>query len=153
MIAAAINSDENGIKRQWLLDALENGCVTAHPSTVLRFVGLLCDSCCIYMPLLIVNSRNVLSDLPVTLPSFLSSSIWDDFRDIVADKLWLLTTHIYTWAEQLAYGNDLTGHAHIHRSEAEMATFLANILRSTCIAAEDYLTVDKQLKLANLESL
>ena len=120
---------------------------------VLRFVGLLCDSCCIYMPLLIVNSRNVLSDLPVTLPSFLSSSIWDDFRDIVADKLWLLTTHIYTWAEQLAYGNDLTGHAHIHRSEAEMATFLANILRSTCIAVEDYLTVDKQLKLANLESL
>ena len=120
---------------------------------VLRFVGLLCDSCCIYMPLLIVNSRNVLSDLPVTLPSFLSSSIWDDFRDIVADKLWLLTTHIYTWAEQLAYGNDLTGHAHIDRSEAEMATFLANILRSTCIAVEDYLTVDKQLKLANLESL
>jgi len=153
MIAAAINSDENGIKRQWLLDALEIGCVTAHPSTVLRFVGLLCDSCCIYMPLLIVNSRNVLSDLPVTLPSFLSSSIWDDFRDIVADKLWLLTIHIYTWAEQLAYGNDLTGHAHIHRSEAEMATFLANILRSTCIAVEDYLTVDKQLKLANLESL
>ncbi|KAG2586760.1 hypothetical protein PVAP13_5NG075481 [Panicum virgatum] len=133
-IAAAINSDENGIKRQWLLDALEIGCVTAHPSTVLRFVGLLCDSCCIYMPLLIVNSRNVLSDLPVTLPSFLSSSIWDDFRDIVADKLWLLTTHIYTWAEQLAYGNDLTGHAHIHR-------------------IEDYLTVDKQLKLANLELL
>ena len=33
-IAAAINSDENGIKRQWLLDALEIGCVTAHPSTV-----------------------------------------------------------------------------------------------------------------------
>ena len=33
-IAAAINSDENSIKRQWLLDALEIGCVTAHPSTV-----------------------------------------------------------------------------------------------------------------------
>ncbi|RCV24849.1 hypothetical protein SETIT_5G119500v2 [Setaria italica] len=152
-IAAAINSVENSIKRQWLLDALEIGCVTAHPSTVLRFVGLLCDSCCIYMPLLVVNSRNVLSDLPVTLPSFLSSSIWDDFRDIVADKLWLLTSHIYTWAEQLAHGNDLTGHDHIHRSETEMATFLANILRSTCIAVEDYLTVDRKLKLANLESL
>lgn len=105
------------------------------------------------MPLLIVNSRNVLSDLPVTLPSFLSSSIWDDFRDSVADKLWLLTTHIYTWAEQLLHGNELTGHDHIHGSENEMASFLANILRSTCVAVEDYLTVDKRLKLANLEAL
>ncbi|KAF8704854.1 hypothetical protein HU200_031092 [Digitaria exilis] len=152
-IAAAINSAENSIRRQWLLDALEIGCVTAHPSTVLRFVGLLCHSCCIYMPLLIVNSRNVLSDLPVTLPSFLSSNIWDDFRDSVADKLWLLTTHIYTWAEQLLHGNELTGHDHIHGSENEMASFLANILRSTCVAVEDYLTVDKRLKLANLEAL
>ncbi|RLM92306.1 protein RST1 [Panicum miliaceum] len=125
-IAAAINSVENSIKRQWLLDALEIGCVTAHPSTVLHFVGLLCDSCCIYMPLLVVNSRNVLSDLPVTLPSFLSSSIWDDFRDIVADKLWLLTT------STLGQNNWLM----------EMTSL-----------AEDYLTVDKQLKLANLESL
>uniref|UniRef100_A0A0A9DER8 Uncharacterized protein n=1 Tax=Arundo donax TaxID=35708 RepID=A0A0A9DER8_ARUDO len=152
-IAAAIKSAENGIKRQWLLDALDVGCVTAHPSTVLRFVGLLCGSCCIYMPLLVVNSTNVLSDLSVTLPSFLSSSIWDNLRDSVADRLWLLTTHIYTWAEQLSHGDDLTGHGPIHRSEAHMATFLANILRSTCIAVEDYLTVDKQLKLANLEAL
>lgn len=34
-IAAAIHSAENCIKRQWLLDALEIGCVTAHPSTVI----------------------------------------------------------------------------------------------------------------------
>ncbi|XP_062193776.1 protein RST1 isoform X2 [Phragmites australis] len=152
-IAAAIYSAENSIKRQWLLDALDIGCVTAHPSTVLRFVGLLCGSCCIYMPLLVVNSTNVLSDLPVTLPSFLSSSIWDDLGNSVADRLWLLTTRIYTWAEQLAHGDDLTGNDHIHRSEAEIATFLASILRSTCIAVKDYLTVDKQLKLANLEAL
>ncbi|KAJ1282422.1 hypothetical protein BS78_03G050600 [Paspalum vaginatum] len=152
-IAAAIDSAENSIKRQWLLDALDIGCVTAQPSTVLRFVGLLCGSCCIYMPLLVVNSGNVLSDLPVTLPSFLSSSIWDDFRNSVADRLWLLTTQIYTWAEELVHGDGLPGHGHIHKSEAEMATFLANILRSTCIAVEDYLSVDKRLKLANLEAL
>lgn len=105
------------------------------------------------MPLLVVNSTNVLSDLPVTLPSFLSSSIWDDFRNSVAEKLWLLTTRIYNWAEQLAHRNFLTEHVHIHGSGADMANFLANVLRSTCIAIEDHLTVDKQLKLANLEAL
>jgi len=92
---------------------------------VLRFVGLLCGSCCIYMPLLVVNSINVLSDLPVTLPSFLSTSVSDDFRNSVADRLWLLTTNIYTWAEELAHGHSQPGHDHIHRSEAEIATFLA----------------------------
>ncbi|GJN37363.1 hypothetical protein PR202_gb26305 [Eleusine coracana subsp. coracana] len=152
-VVAAIYSTENSIKRQWLLDALDIGCVADHPLTALRFIGLLCSSCCIYMPLLIVNSTNVLSDLPVTLPSFLSSSIWDDNRNSVAEKLWLLTTRIYTWAEQLAQRNVLTEHDHIHGSEAEMANFLADVLRSTCIAIEDYLTVDKQLKLANLEAL
>ncbi|CAM0879759.1 unnamed protein product [Alopecurus aequalis] len=152
-VAAAVYSADNGIKKQWLLDALDIGCVTAHPSTALRFVGLLCGSCCIYMPLLIVNPINVLSDLPVTLPSFLSSSIWDDHRNSVADKFWLLTTRIYTWAEQLTRGEGLSCNDHIHESEADNATFLANMLRSTCIAVEDHLAVDKQLKLANLEAL
>jgi hypothetical protein len=119
----------------------------------LRFVGLLCGSCCIYMPLLIVNPTNVLSDFPVTLPSFLSSSIWDDLRNSVAEKLWLLTTRIYTWAEQLTRGEGLSCYDHIHESEADNATFLANMLRSTCIAVEDHLAADKQLKLANLEAL
>lgn len=188
-VAAAVYSADNGIKKQWLLDALDIGCVTAHPSTVnvqlqcvltvhdrkhehelltvthclmylfvlifqaLRFVGLLCGSCCVYMPLLIVNPTSVLSDLPVTLPSFLSSSIWDDLRNSAAEKLWLLTTRIYTWAEQLTRGEGLPCHDHIHGSEAENATFLANMLLSTCIAVEDHLAVDKQLKLANLEAL
>lgn len=120
---------------------------------VLHFVGLLCGSCCIYMPLLIVNPTNVLSDLPVTLPSFLSSSIWDDLRNSVADKLWLLTARIYTWAEQLTHSVGLARHDHIHGSEAEMAIFLANILHCTCIAVEDHLAVEKKLKLANLEAL
>jgi hypothetical protein len=105
------------------------------------------------MPLLSVNWINVLSDLPVTLPSFLSSSIWVDFGNSVAEKLWLLTTRIYTWAEQLAHGNLFTEHYHIHGSEADVAGFLANVLLSTCIAVQDYLSVDKQLKLANLEAL
>jgi hypothetical protein len=34
-----------------------------------------------------------------------------------------------------------------------MAGFLVNVLLSTCIAVQDYLSVDKQLKLANLEAL
>ncbi|KAL5228602.1 hypothetical protein ABZP36_016867 [Zizania latifolia] len=119
----------------------------------LCFVGLLCGSCCIYMPLLIVNPTNVLSDLPVTLPSFLSSSIWDDLRNSVADKLWLLTTCFYAWAEQQTHGVDLTSHDHIHGSEAEKAIFLANMLRSTCIAVEDHLAVEKKLKLAYLEGI
>ncbi|XP_051222968.1 protein RST1 isoform X1 [Lolium perenne] len=152
-VATAVYSADNGIKKQWLLDALDTGCVTAHPSTALRFVGLLCGSCCIYMPLLIVNPTNVLSDFPVTLPSFLSSSIWDDLRNSAADKLWLLTTRIYTWAEQLTRGEGLSCYDHIHESEADNATFLANMLRSTCIAVEDHLAADKQLKLANLEAL
>uniref|UniRef100_A0A0D3EK24 DUF3730 domain-containing protein n=1 Tax=Oryza barthii TaxID=65489 RepID=A0A0D3EK24_9ORYZ len=152
-VAGALYYADSRMKKQWLLDALDIGCVTAHPSTVLHFVGLLCGSCCIYMPLLIVNPTNVLSDLPVTLPSFLSSSIWDDLRNSVADKLWLLTARIYTWAEQLTHSVGLARHDHIHGSEAEMAIFLANILRCTCIAVEDHLAVEKKLKLANLEAL
>uniref|UniRef100_A0A0E0BXQ2 DUF3730 domain-containing protein n=1 Tax=Oryza meridionalis TaxID=40149 RepID=A0A0E0BXQ2_9ORYZ len=152
-VAGALYYADSRMKKQWLLDALDIGCVTAHPSTVLHFVGLLCGSCCIYMPLLIVNPINVLSDLPVTLPSFLSSSIWDDLRNSVADKLWLLTVRIYTWAEQLTHSVGLARHDHIHGSEAEMAIFLANILRCTCVAVEDHLAVEKKLKLANLEAL
>uniref|UniRef100_J3KWR7 DUF3730 domain-containing protein n=2 Tax=Oryza brachyantha TaxID=4533 RepID=J3KWR7_ORYBR len=152
-VAVSVHYADSHIKRQWLLDALDIGCVTVYPSTVLSFVGLLCGSCCIYMPLLIVNPTNVLSDLPVTLPSFLSSSIWDDLRNSVADKLWLLTTRIYVWAEQLTHGLGLAGHDHIHGSEAAKAVFLANILRYTCIAVEDHLAVEKKLKLGNLEAL
>uniref|UniRef100_A0A0E0JEK9 DUF3730 domain-containing protein n=1 Tax=Oryza punctata TaxID=4537 RepID=A0A0E0JEK9_ORYPU len=125
-VAGALYYADSRMKKQWLLDALDIGCVTSHPSTVLHFVGLLCGSCCIYMPLLIVNPTNVLSDLPVTLPSFLSSSIWDDLRNSVADKLWLLTTRIYTCAEQLTHSVGLACHDHIHGSEAEKAIFLAN---------------------------
>jgi hypothetical protein len=33
-VATAVYSADNGIKKQWLLDALDTGCVTAHPSTV-----------------------------------------------------------------------------------------------------------------------
>uniref|UniRef100_A0A0D9UX89 DUF3730 domain-containing protein n=1 Tax=Leersia perrieri TaxID=77586 RepID=A0A0D9UX89_9ORYZ len=149
-VATAVYSADSRMKKQWLLDALDIGCVTAHPSTVLHFVGLLCGSCCIYMPLLIVNPTNVLSDLPVTLPSFLSSSICDDHRNSVADKLWLLTTRIYAWAEQSTQD---ACHDLIHESEADKANFLANILRCTCIAVEDHLAVEKKLKLANLEAL
>ncbi|CAA6661192.1 unnamed protein product [Spirodela intermedia] len=73
-VVGALYGADSSIKGQWLLDAIEISCISRHPTTALQFVGILSGRCCDYMPLLILSPEAVLSDLPVTLPSLLSSS-------------------------------------------------------------------------------
>ncbi|XP_072999773.1 protein RST1 isoform X2 [Typha latifolia] len=148
-VAAAVSTAEGSIKRQWLLDALEISCVAEYPSTALRFVGLLSGGCCIYMPLLVIDPTTVLSHLPVTLPSLLSDSMWSTVMNSLADKLWLSTNRICTWAKNLKYGDGFVSQDHIHGSEADMSLLLARIMHQACISLKDFLSFEKQLRLAN----
>ncbi|KAH0467444.1 hypothetical protein IEQ34_004682 [Dendrobium chrysotoxum] len=109
------------IKRQWLLDALDVSCVTENPSTAISFVGLLSGSCSKYMPLLIVKPEIVLSDLPITLPSLLSSSSWSAIAESCVDKLWQSTERICTWAVMLSGGaiDDLPNSNRINESNVD----------------------------------
>lgn len=118
----------------------------------LRFVGLLSGCCCKYMPLLLVDPETVLSDLPVTLPSLLSETRWSAVAESAANNLWATTERICSWALQVA-GNedDLHSQGSISSDEAPNSAFLARILFQTCISLKDYLPVQKQLRLANLE--
>ncbi|XP_038982948.1 protein RST1 isoform X2 [Phoenix dactylifera] len=152
-VVAAISSAEVGIKRRWLFDALEICCITEYPATALQFIGLLAGSCCMYMPLLIINPTSVLSDLPVTLPSLLSDSSWGAISGPLVDKLWSSTERICTWAAQLANGNGFPRQDGINEAEASMRIFLARVMCRTCISLKDYLPFHKQVRLANLELL
>ncbi|XP_010936627.1 protein RST1 isoform X1 [Elaeis guineensis] len=152
-VVAAISSAEVGIKRQWLCDALEICCITEYPATALQFIGLLAGSCCMYMPLLIINPISVLNDLPVTLPSLLSDSSWGAISGPLVDNLWSSTERICTWAARLANGNGFPRQDGIDENEASMLAFLSHVMYRTCISLKDYLPFDKQVRLANLELL
>lgn len=146
-ISTTVQHAEGNAKRQWLIEALEISCVTRFPSTALQFVGLLCGSCCIYRPLLIVDKFTVLSDLPVTLTSLLSDSTWMVVADSVVSYLWASTERIYEWNKQLKGGCDTQP---IDTSENDIACFLLLVMYQACVSLKDHLPSEKQLQLANM---
>ncbi|XP_020268990.1 protein RST1 isoform X2 [Asparagus officinalis] len=150
-VAAAVSTAEGNTKVHWLLNALEISCMAEYPSTALRFVGLLSGICCKYMPLLIVDQDTVLSDLPTTLPCLLAETSWRRVAEPAADKLWISTERICVWAAHLAGNEDsLTSKGGIRDDEALKST-LARSVYETCVALRDYLPVQKQLRLVNLQ--
>lgn len=148
-LVSTLSIAETGIKRQWLLDALDVSCVTENPSTAISFIGLLSGSCCKYMPLLIVEPEIVLRDLPITLPSLLSSSGWNAIAESSADKLWLSTERLC----KLSRGaiDDLHNSNRIDESDVDASFSLARLMHQTCLSLKDYLPLDRRLRLANLE--
>ncbi|XP_020572456.1 protein RST1 isoform X2 [Phalaenopsis equestris] len=153
-LVAALFIAEASIKRQWLLDALDVSCVTANPLTAISFIGLLSGSCCKYMPLLIVEPEIVLNDLPMTLPSLLSSSGWSVIAESSVHKLWLSTERICTWAAAtLSRGaiDNFPDSNYIDVSDVDTFVSLARLMHRTCLSLKDYLPLDQQLRLANIE--
>ncbi|CAN4082408.1 unnamed protein product [Withania somnifera] len=145
-VSITVQHAEGNAKRQWLAEALEISCVTRFPSTALQFVGLLCGSCCIYRPVLIVDKFTVLSDLPVTLTSLLSDSTWMAVADSVVSCLWASTERIYEWSKQLKSGDTQS----IDTSENDIANFLLLVMHQACASLKDHLPPEKQLQLANM---
>ncbi|XP_010316299.1 protein RST1 isoform X3 [Solanum lycopersicum] len=146
-VSITVQHAEGNAKRQWLIEALEISCITRFPSTALQFVGLLCGSCCIYRPVLIVDKFTVLSDLPVTLTSLLSDSSWMVVADSVVSYLWASTERIYEWNKQLKGGFDTQS---IDKSENDIACFLLLVMYQACVSLKDHLPSEKQLQLANM---
>ncbi|PHT57117.1 hypothetical protein CQW23_05603 [Capsicum baccatum] len=145
-VSITVQHAEGNAKRQWLIEALEISCVTRFPSTALQFVGLLCGSCCIYSPVLIVDKVTVLSDLPVTLTSLLSDSTWMVVADSVVSYLWASTERIYEWNKQLKGGCATES---IDTSENDIASFLLLVMHQACVSLKYHLPPEKQLQLAN----
>ncbi|KAG0491514.1 hypothetical protein HPP92_004912 [Vanilla planifolia] len=152
-IVATLSVAEVSTRRRWLLDAFEICCIAEFPSTAMRFIGLLSGSCCKYMPLLILDPDSVLLDLPLTLPSLLSSGSWSSIAESCVGKLWLCTERICAWAttSSTATKGSLQESNHIHESEATASSNLARVMHRTCVTLKDYLPLDKRLGLANIE--
>lgn len=116
---------------------------------VLRFVGLLCGFNCAYMPLLIVDPRSVLADLPITLPSLLSDPNWSSVRSSVAENLWSSMNRVRTWVEHSFDGHGLVDDVVIKETDSEMGFLLARAMHETCVVLREHLPFNKQLKVAN----
>ncbi|KAK9090349.1 hypothetical protein Sjap_023526 [Stephania japonica] len=149
-VVAALRHAENSLKIQWLADAMEISCISKYPCTVMQFVGLLCGSCCDYMPLLKLDQLSVLRDLPVSLPSLLSNSRWTCIAESVALNLWQATERLYNWIGCTATGADASTSQSIDISEASMASLLLRAMHQTCFHLKEYLPLKKQLKLASI---
>ncbi|XP_024029477.1 protein RST1 isoform X2 [Morus notabilis] len=149
-VVAALQNVEGGVRRQWLIDAVEISCVATYPSTALQFLGLLAGSRSKYMPLLILDRHTVLSDLPVTLSSLLAEPGWRDIAESVASNLLASTERIYNWEKHITRDEDTTEMQPIDESENEMAGFVLRVVHRTCLSLKDYLPLEKQLKLASM---
>lgn len=102
------------------------------------------------MPLLIVDRVTVLNDLPVTLPSLLSDSSWNSIAESLVQNLWASTERIYAWAMQLANNDSSLGPESIDSSESCRSVLLARVMLNTCVSLKDYLSFEKQSRLANM---
>nr|XP_043615297.1 protein RST1 [Erigeron canadensis] len=147
-VVMALQHVEGSIKRPWLVDAAEISCVTSYPTTAIQFIGLLCGSMSKYMPLLTVNPRTVLSDLPVTLTSLLlDNSPWGIVAESVASIMWTSTKRIYSWVSNEA---DFSTQQSIDEPDRERGVFLLKVMHQTCVALQDHLSPEQQLMLANM---
>ncbi|KAK8631468.1 hypothetical protein V6N13_028254 [Hibiscus sabdariffa] len=152
-VVATLQHAEGSVKRQWLIDAVEISCVSSYPSTALEFIGLLSGSCCKYMPLLIADRSYVLNDLPVTLTSLLSDPNWEAIAESFTSYLLTSTERIYRWATKLSSAGDddaLPSSQGIDESENGMAKILLPVMHHACVCLKHYLTLDNQLRLANM---
>lgn len=143
-VVMALQHAEGSVKRQWLIDVAETSCVTSYPSTAMQFMGLLCGCISRFMPLLIVNPRTVLSDLPVTLTCLLlDDTNWAIVAEPVVSLMWTSTKRIYDWVTN-------ANHVSLHESETDMGEFLLKVMHHTCVALKEHLSPEQRLLLANM---
>ncbi|CAI0456219.1 unnamed protein product [Linum tenue] len=146
-VVAALQRADGSVKRQWLVDAVEISCVSTHPSTALRFIGLLSGICCKYMPFLTIDTFTVLSDLPVTLAALLKEPNWEVVAESIASNLFVSLERVHSWVTSRY---SLLSTQPIDESEKEIAPFLLRTMHCTCVCLKDFLPLENQLRLANL---
>ncbi|CAA7046600.1 unnamed protein product [Microthlaspi erraticum] len=146
-IVAALYHAEGGIKRQWLIDAVEISCVSSYPSNAIIFVGLLSSICCEYMPFLTLDRSTVLSDMSVTVTSLLSDPNWEVVAEPFISFLWISLERVYRFATDTD-ANARPSSQPIEQSERVCAPMLVKVMHHICVAFRDHLPLEKQLRLA-----
>ncbi|KAL9292968.1 Protein RST1 [Arabidopsis thaliana] len=149
-IVAALHHAEGGIKRQWLIDAVEISCVSSHPSTAIIFVGLLSSICCEYMPFLNLDRSTVLSDMSVTVTSLLSDPSYEVVTEPFISFLWTSLERVYSFATE-SDANARLSSQQIAQSERDKAPMLVKVMHYICVAFRDHLPLEKQLRLASMD--
>ncbi|XP_022989080.1 protein RST1 isoform X1 [Cucurbita maxima] len=142
-VVAALQLAEGNVKRQWLVDTVEISCVSVHPSTALHFLGLLSGSFSKYMPLLILEPHAVLKDLPVTLNSLISTSGWGYIAEPIA-------SHLLASTERILNTNSIHSSQPIDESETDTAISLLHVMHNTCVSLKEFLPLEEQLRVANM---
>lgn len=102
------------------------------------------------MPILYADKASVLSDLPTTLPSLLSSTGWGIVAESVASCLLRATERVHDWARNVKHCHYLPDSQPIDLTEEDGAIFLLRLMHETCVLVKEYLPLDKQLRLANM---
>ncbi|XP_010514478.1 PREDICTED: protein RST1-like isoform X3 [Camelina sativa] len=149
-IVAALHHAEGGIKRQWLVDAVEISCVSSYPSTAILFVGLLSSICCEYMPFLTLDRFTVLSDMSFTINSLLSDPIYEVVAEPFISFLWTSLERIYNFATDTDANAGLSSQQ-IEGSERGKAPMIMKVMHYICVAFRDHLPLEKQLRLASMD--
>ncbi|KAF8037585.1 hypothetical protein BT93_B0463 [Corymbia citriodora subsp. variegata] len=149
-VVATLQHAEGSIKRQWLVDAVEISCVSNFPSTPMQFIGLLSGSCCKYMPFLILDRVSVLSDLPVTLSTLLANPSWTVIAEHFTETLLASIERIYHCVTQPSCGENTLTLQGIDESENSLAPSLLQVMHDACTSLRNYLSLEKQIALANM---
>ncbi|KAL0658136.1 hypothetical protein Bca4012_078721 [Brassica carinata] len=146
-IVAALHHAEGGIKRQWLIDAVEISCVSSYPSNAIFFVGLLSSICCKYMPFLTLDRSTVLRDMSVTVSSLLSDPNWEVVAEPFISFLWTSLERVYSFATD-SDANAKLSSQQIEQIERDHAPMLVKVMHHICVVFRDHLPLEKQLRLA-----
>lgn len=116
----------------------------------LQFLGLLSGSFCKYMPLLILDPHAVLNDLPVTLNSLLAISSWGFIAEPITSRLFASTERIYQSVTRIPNVDNIHSSQPIDDSEIDTAISLLHAMHNTCVSLKDFLPLEEQLRLANM---
>lgn len=117
----------------------------------LQFVSLLSGSCCKYMPLLMLDQVTILADLPLSLNSLLSEPGWEFLAESITSSLWMLAERVHNWAMHLKHGESSSNIQPIDGSENAIVDLLVSVTQHLCVYLKNYLSLDKQLRLASME--
>ncbi|KAF3786721.1 RST1 protein [Nymphaea thermarum] len=150
--AAALDHAALDDKRKWLHDAVEIIYMCRHPSAALQFLGLLSSCWSEYAPILVLNPISVLSNLPATLPSLLSSPTWNSMAAAIVEQLWASTERLHNLVAMSKHkGDDAYNPGDTRIGKNGNDSFLVQVLHETCFNLRVYLPFEKQLKLAKMK--
>ncbi|XP_010555953.1 PREDICTED: protein RST1 [Tarenaya hassleriana] len=148
-VVAALQHTDGGVRRKWLIEAVEISCISRYPSTALLFVGLLSGMCCEYMPFLTLDRSMVLKDMAVTVTSLLSDPDWQVIGQTFVSNLWNSMGRIYSFATGPGDDDDTSASSQpLAESERDSAPLLLKVMHYICVAFREHLPLEKQLRLA-----